>query len=140
MKRSLLLLLTVLTFSACSSNDDLDSEDNQLYAYAPIGAVEIPESFVLGEVHEIVVTYTNPSPCHKMFGFEYVPENDTHYFGIVSSYDPNDPLCTEEVGTTEEYIWNFRANRNEKYIFKFWTGVDEEGEAIFLTKEVQVQE
>lgn len=135
MKRLLLLLFSVVTLSSCSSDDDFEP----LYDYAPIQAVEIPETFNLGQVHEIKITYTNPSPCHEMFGFEYVPEGDIHYFGIVSSYDPNDPLCSEEVGTTEEYTWNFRVNRNEKYIFKFWTGIDEEGEAIFLTKEVQVE-
>lgn len=139
MKRTLLLLLAVVTFSACSSNDDFEPED-ELYDYARIEAVEIPDFFVLGEIHDIKITYTNPSPCHEMFGFEYVPEKETHYFGIVTSYDPEDPLCTDEVGTTEEYIWKFRVNRNEKYIFKFWTGVNVDGEAVFLTKEVQVQE
>lgn len=136
MKRLLLLLFVVVAFSACSSDDD--NADDLLFDYAPIGSVEIPTTFVLGEEYEIKITFTYPSPCHKMFGFEYVPENDTHYFGIVTTYDPNDPLCSDEVGTTEEYIWKFRANRNENYIFKFWAGTDSNGEAVFLTKEVQV--
>ena len=140
MKKILLLFFTLVTLSSCSINDDDQPQNNILYAYAPIDEVVMPESFVLGQEYEIEITYTNPSPCHEMFGFEYVPENQTHYFGIVSSFNPNDPLCSDEVGSTEEYIWKFRANRNENYIFKFWTGIDSNGEAVFLTREVEVLE
>ena len=140
MKKLLLFFFALVTLSSCSINDDDQPQNNILYAYAPIDEVVMPEAFVLGEEYEIEITYTNPSPCHEMYGFEYVPETQTHYFGIVSSFNPNDPLCSDEVGSTEEYIWKFRANRNEKYIFKFWTGIDSNGEAVFLTREVEVLE
>ena len=140
MKKLLLFFFALVTLSSCSINDDDEPQNNILYAYAAIDEVVMPDAFVLGEEYEIKITYTNPSPCHEMFGFEYVPENQTHYFGIVSSFNPNDPLCSDEVGSTEEYVWKFRANRNEKYIFKFWTGIDSNGEAVFLTREVEVLE
>lgn len=124
---------------ACSQNDD-DSGSEMLYAYAPINSVEMPESIVLGETNVFEITYTNPSPCHEFFGYEYVPGQDEHIFGIVTSYYPEDPLCTEEEGSTEVYDWDFTAEINEKHIFKFWQGVDEDGEPVFLTKEVEVRE
>lgn len=136
-KTFFLLLLAFLT--ACDLNDD-DSGNEMLYAYAPINAVELPESLVLGETYVFEITYTNPSPCHKIFGYEYVPGAASNIFAIVTSYNPDNALCTEEEGDTEVFEWEFTAELNEKHIFKFWQGVDEDGEPVFLTEEVEVRE
>lgn len=138
MKKTLFLLLAFV-LSSCSINDD-DGGTETLFAYAPIAAVEIPESLVLGETYIFRITYTNPSPCHHFFGYEYVPGTDVNLFGIVTSYDPENPLCTEEEGTTEVFEWEFTVEINEKHIFKFWQGVNEDGEPIYLTREVEVHE
>lgn len=137
--KKLFFLLLLSIFSACSLNDD-GSNSEILYAYAPVNSVEIPESVVLGQTYVFKITYTNPSPCHKIFGFEHVPGAEADIFAIVTSYNPDNPLCTEEEGSTEVFEWEFTVEINEKHIFKFWQGVDEDGEPIYLTKEVEVQE
>lgn len=137
--KKLLLLFSVLLLSACSLNDDEASTD-MLYEYAPVVSVELPESLVFGQSYTFKITYTFPSPCHKLFGFEYVPQHEVHFLGIVTSYEPNNPLCTDNEGRTEVFEWEFTADTKEKHIFKFWQGVDQDGDPIYLTKEVEVQD
>jgi len=136
MKKTLLLLL-LFVLASCDLNDD-DSGNDVLYAYAPISAVELPDSLVLGETYVFEVTYRNPSPCHKIFGYEYLA--DARVFAIVTSYRPDNALCTDTPGSTEVFEWEFTVELNEKHIFKFWQGIDANGDPIFLTKEVEVRE
>ena len=138
MKKIFFLLLAFI-LSACSTNDD-DSGNELLFAYAPINSVELPESMVLGETYVFKINYTNPSPCHQLFGYEYVQGADANIFAIVTSYNPDNYLCTEEEGATGVYEWEFTVELNENHIFKFWQGVDQNEKPVFITREVEVRE
>lgn len=140
MKKILLLFLTLGLLSGCSLNDDDNPESDLLYAYAPITAVEFPETFMVGETYSIKITYTLPSPCHRLFGYEHVPDGDEHLFGIVTTYHPEDPACTDTPGESKEFLWEFTVNQMNLHIFKFWTGVDANEEPTFITREVEVTE
>lgn len=138
MKKFLLLFLTIGLFSSCGINDD-DGTDI-LTDYAPISEVALPETFELGETYDFKITYTLPSPCHELFGYEYLPDQNTHLFAIVTTFSPDDPACSDLPGETEEFTWKFTVNQRDLHTFKFWTGIDEDGQSIFITKEIEVLE
>lgn len=57
-----------------------------------------------------------------------------------SIYETDNLNCDESTGGTEETSFTINPNPDfESYIFKFWQGEDEEGQAQYLTEEVPVK-
>ena len=133
MKRILLILIVIASFSACSLGDETP---NQHFEYVPITEVDIPDQFTFGETYEIIVSYTLPSSCYSFYNFEYIYDEtsrEVYTYAIVN----DDATCPQS--TIEgEYIINVETRQSEPYIFKFWQGSDNQGNDEYLIIEVPV--
>lgn len=133
MKRYLLILLTTLILSSCNPNDD---DGNYYFDYVPITTVDVPDEFVHGETYQLYVNYELPDDCTIYYDYDYIYRDETRIVATIGMvYEGND--CEESV-TEGEYIINVEVRQSEDYIFKFWQGIDDNGENIYLIVEVPV--
>lgn len=137
MKKLFYLCIILLSFNACSI-DDNNPNDDFFFEILPIESVIMPEEFVFGQSYEISVTYIKPSGCYIFNDFYYVSEFNQRTVAIINTVYTNNQCqsLNEEV----EVSFNFLANNNETYIFKFWQGEDENGNDLYYIVEVPVIE
>jgi len=129
-----LLFLAALTFLGCS----LDDDENFHFVAFPITSVEMPETFAINETYEIKVTYTRASDCAYFEGFDVVKEDQTtRNVAAIGSMLSDSEDC-QEVLQEVETSFNFIVLYDQNYLFKFYTGEDENGEAQYLEIEVPV--
>ena len=127
MKRVFILILTIFTFSSCS----LDDDDNTYVSIEtlPIKQAIVPLEFEYGSVYTLKVIYDLPSGCHSFYNLFYQYENTARIIAINSLVNSNQ-ACTEAL-IEKEYEFEVTVSQRENYIFKFWKGIDNEGDDVF---------
>lgn len=134
MKRYIIILLTIISFSACSLSGDDDV--NHHFEYVPITEVDVPSEFILGERYQILVKYSLPNDCYGFYSCDYIYESYSRMVTIIAAVN-DDTVCTQT--TIEgEYIIDIEVVQSEPYIFKFWQGIDNQGNSEYLIVEVPV--
>tara|TARA_R110002051_G_scaffold63597_1_gene115786 strand:- start:648 stop:1064 length:417 start_codon:yes stop_codon:yes gene_type:complete len=129
-----LLFLTVLTFFGCS----LDDDENFHFVAFPITSVQMPDTFDLNQTYEIKVTYKRDSDCAYFEGFDVIKEDKTiRNVAAIGSMLIDSEDC-QEVLQEVETSFNFIVLYDENYLFKFYTGDDENGDPEYLEIEVPV--
>lgn len=127
-------LFLLLGLSACKLEDDSIS-----YHFVPlqITGVELPESFDINETYEISVTFIRPNTCVFFEGFDIRREDTTVRNVVAIGSELEDEVCTQVV---EEFTnsFNFLVLYNEPYVFRFWTGEDENGNSEYIEITVPV--
>ena len=134
MKKILAIVSLFFVLISCSVEDDTP---NFYSVVLPVTEVEVPQEFVIGETYPIKVWYQRPSTCHAFNGFyydKYLNERTVAVQNIVTEAGNCQSLEDELV----EASFDFYVTSNGSYIFKFWQGVDDNGEDIFLEIEVPV--
>lgn len=134
MKKVLLFIVAVFFLTGCSPED----EGAKIDEIAPILSVEVPDSLTQGEINLIKIIYKRPSSCHYFSGFDLYRNNNQFEVGIITSYRSNRTNCSTTGNLEATAELNFVAEREDFYIFKFWQGVNAEGENKFLRIEVPV--
>lgn len=135
-KKPISLLLCVVFFglSSCKLEDD---RVNFRFVPLQILSADLPESFELNETYEIRVTYLRPSACIFFEGFDITKEGVTTRNVVAIGSDFYEEVCT--LATEElEASFNFICLYDEPYLFRFWTGEDENGNNQYLEVEVPV--
>jgi hypothetical protein len=125
MKKLVILFFGLLMFQSCLDDDG----PKYNYELLPIDEAITPESFTFGETHDITIKYSLPNGCYQFNGL-YYEYQDTTRVVAVNSRVRLDVACTEEI-RQEEYTFPVNVNQEEDYVFKFWKGVDNDGENIF---------
>lgn len=136
LKKPISLLLCVVFFglSSCKLEDD---RVNFRFVPLQILSADLPESFELNETYEIRVTYLRPSACIFFEGFDITKEGVTTRNVVAIGTDFYDEVCT--LATEElEASFNFICLYDEPYLFRFWTGEDENGNQQYIEVEVPV--
>lgn len=132
-----LMALIAVSLSSCSVSDDDVLQSFALEVVA-ITDVEIPDPFIFGETNEIIVRYNNPSSCHRFAGFDVRSNlNEREVTVVTEIFDRSS--CEEENIPTEQVL-RFLPTSNGTIIFRFFTGLNDEGEREFIEIEVDVQE
>ena len=128
------LLLPLILLSGCDIGED---EVSYHFVSLITVAVDMPEEFRLNETYEIGVTVLEPNGCTEFAGFDILPE-DTNIRRVVAiGTEQDDVPCTEalsEVATSFDFICLYSG----AYVFRFWTGKNEEGVDQFMEIEVPV--
>lgn len=127
-------LLLLLVLNACDIGDD---EVNYHFVTLETVDVSMPESFNLNETYQIGVTLLIPNGCTQFEGFDVIPEDTTVRNVVAIGTERNDVACTQalsEVETSFEFLCLYP----ETYLFRFWTGENEQGEPQYLEIEVPV--
>ncbi|PHQ59920.1 MAG: hypothetical protein COC08_08110 [Maribacter sp.] len=132
------LILCVTTLSMSLGSCEL-SDDGENFHYEPlqITSVELPESFDLYDVYDIKVTLLRPDDCTIIDGFNVkkpaLTTRNIAAIGIILERDDCKTLDQEI-----EDSFRFEVIYDKPYLFRFYTGDDENGEAQYLEVEVPV--
>ncbi|WP_179353421.1 hypothetical protein [Winogradskyella vidalii] len=136
-KFALLSILFISVFTSCNL-DDVDNNNYLGTEVLPIESVEMPEYFVIGETYEILITYERPSNCYQFYTFLYDIHENERTVAVVNAVYAND-ACVEETESVTVSL-DFRVTGTETYLFKFYQGLDENGEELYYIVEVPVEE
>lgn len=122
------------SLSSCKLEDD---SVNFRFVPLQIVSADVPESFDLNETYEIRVRYLRPSACVFFEGFDITNEALTTRNVVAIGSEFYEEVCTQEVEELEA-TFNFICLYQETYLFRFWTGEDENGNQQYLEIEVPV--
>ena len=135
MKRYLFLIAVLgVLVTSCSLDDETSSALNTVVL--PIVSVEVPEQFVLGQSHEIFMTYTRPNSCYEFYDFIYEIDGHERTIGIVNTVYTR-PDCTQEAEDITVSL-DFTPTTATTYLFKFYQGVDDNGIDQYYLVEIPV--
>lgn len=128
-------LLMVLLLHSCS----LDDGDAPIINYQalPVIEVELPQAFTFGEVHAIPVIFEYTNSCQTFAGFDVTSNLNQREITVVASVSDSD--CQDEIIRTQQNL-RFLAASNGSYVFKFFTGLDDNGEPEYLEYTIPVEE
>ena len=132
MKKLILLVSILFLFNSCQ----LD-ENNFSVEILPVHNVEIPAEFVLGEVYQITMEYYRPSNCHSPYGVYYEKDLNVRTCAVQNLVEERGNCAPVENILVRE-TFNFHVTNTGNYVFKFWTGTDDNGEDTFLIYDVPV--
>lgn len=128
------LVFASLSFTGCSL------DDGSTIKYVPLTVIsaEVPDSFELGQVYEITVTYLNPNNCTIFEGFDiHKHELTTREVYPIGAEVMGDNDC-QEIATEVERTFNFEVIYDQDYVFQFWTGQDANGVDEYIEIDVPV--
>jgi hypothetical protein len=131
-KKVFFIIFSFLIFVSCS-NDDGSTYHYELLA---IDDVNLPEEFEYGKIYEVSLKYILPDDCYISSDVLYEYDFDMRNVAVISTV-LDDKDCFS-VDFEDEISFKVQALQTETYIFKFWQGEDENGEPIYLIKEVPV--
>ena len=136
LKKSIFLLLCFLAFglSSCKLEDD---SVNFRFVPLQIVSADLPDSFTLNETYEIRVQFLRPSACVFFEGFDITKEGTTTRNVVAIGTEFYEQACTLAV-EEQEATFNFIVLYEDPYLFRFWTGEDENGNQQYLEIEVPV--
>ena len=135
MKRFFVSLILTLSIISCSTDD---SANDFKIETLPIKSAVVPEAFTFGSNHPITIKYELPSSCHAFYDLYYQYEGASRIVAVNSVVNENN-TCTDAL-IEIEYQFLVSVVQKEDYTFKFWKGVDNNGENIFEEIIVPVNE
>ena len=137
MKKVFLILGLLAVVTSCSLDDDgkriLD------YNLQPIVDYEIPDTLIYGNRYNFKIRYISPSTCNTFIDFDYRYQDSTRFVYVIDARF-EDEVCTETPTDTVTKILNFETLNLYDYIFKFYTGDDEDGNPTFITDTIPVKQ
>lgn len=132
LRKIFFVIFAVVFVASCSDDDSYDYH----YELLPIEEAFVPEVFEFGRVYEISVKYISPEDCYVnsdvLYEYDEVARNVAVISLVIESND-----C-EIIDLEEELTFRVHALQASPYVFRFWQGDDENGEPIYLIKEVPV--
>lgn len=138
-KKAILITLILFSFLSCSIDDNNPTFH---FEFVPTESVVMPESFEQGSVYSIEYSYFKPSSCHQFNELYYEPNNNIRTIAVINRvyHGDSNNSCSELVDQLETRSFQFLVNDFEEiFIFKFWQGVNEDGEDQYLIIEVPVE-
>lgn len=140
MRKILVLLGALFIIASCTMDD---GPLKMQVEFLPALSVEAPKYMTPGGTYEFKVKYKRPTDCYYFDGFYYEPEGDLHMIAVqalvikdaecqsLESLEPEE--ATFEVSCSPLYT-------QSNYVFKFYKGVDEDGNQLFLEVDIPVQQ
>ncbi len=134
--RVFLMMLALTAWTGCSNGDD---GPESTFEPLVITSAELPESFRLGELYQIPITYQLPDGCTEFHTLSMgtPSQNERDVLAIGRRVDADG--CTLQVREGTETLI-FQVLFDQTYIFRFWQGENADGEPQFLEIEVPVVE
>ncbi|MEM6718346.1 MAG: hypothetical protein AAF611_03425 [Bacteroidota bacterium] len=133
----LAFILSLVAFNSCAVDDTISDTQFQ-FQFIPVETVEMPSIFNLGSTHTISVTYKRQSSCHSFSNFQYEQDAGNMRTVAVVNFVRIGDDCELLEDEFETRTFSFSALDAAPYTFRFWQGVDEEGENVYLVYEVPV--
>lgn len=127
-------LAVVWLFLGC----EIESGENFQFLTLEVTSAELPEAFDHNQQHRIAITFERPDDCTFFHDFDIsvVTATERNIVVIGSMLVGDD--CLENNGQGEAVL-NFTAIETVPYTFRFYTGVNENGEPEYLEYIVPVR-
>ncbi|TAF11775.1 MAG: hypothetical protein EAZ75_02125 [Flavobacteriia bacterium] len=132
MKKLILILSLLFVLSSC----EVDQESISIVTL-PVESVVIPTEFELGGTYPIIMRYYRPSSCHAPYGIYYEKDLNIRTCAV-NNILREGGSCNQLNEYLVEETFNFTVTNTGNYVFKFWTGVDSEGNNTFLEYDIPV--
>ncbi|AFU68276.1 hypothetical protein P700755_001343 [Psychroflexus torquis ATCC 700755] len=135
------IILIVLIFSTVVLMG-CDVEGNSFFQstqVSPVLSVNVPDTMVIGESYSLEVTYQKDSDCHIFSNFEVQPQGDSLVFVRAITLFTQASNCSQDA-LAELKGLEFDNTFETNFIFKFLKDVDNEGDPVYIDKEVIVIE
>ncbi|MEW7279631.1 hypothetical protein ABW636_13640 [Aquimarina sp. 2201CG1-2-11] len=127
-----LVFFIVIVFTKCSDSDDTSF----FYELVPVDKVTVPEQFEKGKKYTITVYYTPPTNCYSFVGLDTEISKNEQTIAVVNLVvNKNDCMENSELLKTS---FEFIAEEEKAYIFKFWQGKQTNGNNDYLVIEVPI--
>ena len=131
-KRIFFVIFSFIIFVSCSSDDG----STYHYELLAIEDVILPEKFEYGKIYEVGLKYIQPDDCYISSDVLYEYDEDMRIVAVISTVlDDKDCFSSE---FEDEISFRVQTLQTETYVFKFWQGEDENGEPMYLIREVPV--
>ncbi|OYQ37127.1 hypothetical protein CHU92_08825 [Flavobacterium cyanobacteriorum] len=132
--------MAVLLAISCSPDDS--NTVNFRLEFVPVESVDLPEHMTPGETYQIKVNFRLPTDCHYFDGFYYHSESTTRTVGVQAIVIENANCESTIDAGTEQKSFNFLclpSYAHSTYLFRFYQGETNTGEAQYLEVLVPVQ-
>lgn len=142
--KNIFALVSLAVFCLSCSLDDNDYPNYHITTIA-ITNVDVPEAFSQGKTYEMTVYYDRLSTCHYPKGIYYLTEpNNTRIIAAQNIVYHRDD-CIAEIDAedlVQEISFDFWVTQpvGSVYTFKFYQGIDDNGEDLYLIVEIPVVE
>ena len=137
MRKFIFLPLIGLAFTIFLSSCSNDRNDNYRTEFINVIEAELPNEFEFGNFYNIDVDVEIPSSCYTFYDdFNYVYNGDERLIFPIAFVD-DDGICTPRTERSSFTI-RLQALQRKPYVFKFYQGLDSNGDKIYLTYTVPV--
>jgi len=127
--------LILISLSVVSCLDDEPTVE-VVYKYKAVDSVQIGEIHPSRQVTEIRTYFTRTNSCENFFNYEYhILGNERSVSAIFSEFE--DASC-EEISEPSYSVLQFKPENSGIYTFRFWNGLDENGQDVFIIKEIEI--
>jgi hypothetical protein len=134
MKKYAFLFLVSLAFlTSCSVENDNPVVRTE---FMPIVNVAIPDHFIQGQTHEILMSYVKPNSCYVFNNIIFDIEGHERTVSILNTVYENENCTPQDELTTVNF--DLTVSGDDVYLFKFYQGKDEYGVDQYHLVEVPV--
>ncbi|WP_131494638.1 hypothetical protein [Flavobacterium aquatile] len=136
MKKWIFLISIIFAFNSCTVGDEPDRS----FFLLPVDQVEMPSSYILGNISKIKVKYRRPTDCYIFNGFNVAYDAQNHLSRTVAiqAVRLNNSNCLPDTESLFEIELDFKPTVAGVYTFKFWLGADANGVDQYETHEVEI--
>ena len=137
MKRKLLSIaafLALIFIVGC----EIEPEENFQFVPLEVVSADVPEAFVLNAQHNIEITFRRPDNCTFFHDFDISVESSSERNIVVIGSSLTQSNCSESNDEGNATL-RFTAIENTTYTFRFYTGIDQSGDPIFLEYIIPVE-
>ncbi len=134
MIRIFTILLTVTLVSACN----LDVSDDFYFEKVAAYNIQTPSNLHLDENCEFTFEYHLPNGCYSFSDIEFLAVNDSVRVITPFAKVQNNVNCTQAI-IDGSYTFRFRPSTPKTYIFKFWTGINSQGQNQYEEYEIETE-
>ncbi len=127
-----LFLIGLITVSCLDDEPTM----NITYQYRPIDSIQIDTILPSRQVTEIKTFFTTTNSCQEFFNYEYSILGNERTVAIITS-ELQDVNCAEVI-ENKSFTLKFKPESSGIYTFRFWNGVDENGQDSFIIREIEI--
>ncbi|MDY2586435.1 hypothetical protein [Winogradskyella aquimaris] len=132
-KYAFLFLVSVAFLTSCSVENDDPVVRTE---FMPIVNVAVPDHFVQGQTHEILMSYVKPNSCYVFNNIIFDIEGHERTVSILNTVYENENCTPQDELTTVSF--DLTVSGDDVYLFKFYQGKDEYGVDQYHLVEVPV--
>lgn len=129
MKKILLLFTALFIISSCS----LEPDDSPSYTVEllPTDWVKYPEFVMPGHTYEVIVGFTKPNGCYLFDHFISEKDGNAALIAVQTVVRTDGECKNYETENREQQSFTFSCDEtytsSDRYVFKFYTGLDIDG-------------